>query len=268
LLSTQHFHGDGLLDSSSGQRILPESKDTCRQIVHDLVNNLSVIKSLAQLLDLSGSASDSTAEDIRSIQSMADHSSELCCQLQAHLKGGVAPSSLYKEVDLNTLIADSRAILESKLKPGTQLSLDLHGDLPLLIASESQLREVLFELVHNATRAIGKSGNFRSGRITVRTGLNEDTDAIPRTWHSLGDQLGVGHPFVEVVDSGCGMTDGVLNKMFEPNFTTAHDGHGLGMSSVLRIINEHGGSVAVTMRQGKGTTIRCMFPHIETLRDF
>jgi CheY-like chemotaxis protein len=111
-------------------------------------------------------------------------------------------------------------------------------------------------LITNASEAIGD----RSGAIEISTGVVEieqaglNSDLIP------ADMPAGTYVFVEVSDTGCGMTPEVKGRMFDPFFTTKFTGRGLGMAAVLGIMRGHGGAVEVRTEPDKGTAIRALLP--------
>ena len=132
------------------------------------------------------------------------------------------------------------------------MTFDLAPRLPPVPADVSQLRQVIINLLLNASEALGA----REGHIRIATGVT-----ARRTGESpievFGGQLSEGeHVYLEVADDGEGMTAEVKARMFEPFFTTRFTGRGLGLPVVLGIIRGHGGAVRVDSERGVGTTVR------------
>ncbi|KAG9393319.1 Histidine kinase- DNA gyrase B- and HSP90-like ATPase [Carpediemonas membranifera] len=114
--------------------------------------------------------------------------------------------------------------------------------LPLVRADEVQLGQVVQNLFANSVDAIGSS----SGTIVISTGAMP-TDEGPAA-------------FVRVADTGCGMDAAVMDRLFEPMFSTKFTGRGLGMAAVKGIVDTHGGSIDVESEVGAGTTFTVLFP--------
>ncbi len=111
-------------------------------------------------------------------------------------------------------------------------------DVPAIRGSESDLREVLINLVFNSVDAMPQGGT-----ITVAT--RAEADSI----------------IVEVRDTGGGMTEEVRQRCFEPFFTTKGErGTGLGMAIIYGIVQRHGGSISIESERGKGTTVLIRLP--------
>ncbi|MBK6304191.1 MAG: response regulator [Gemmatimonadetes bacterium] len=133
---------------------------------------------------------------------------------------------------------------------------DLAFGLPAVNADVAQLRQVIMNLIVNASDAIGDA----AGTITLAT---RQVDAT-RAWLDEfieGDRLDEG-PYVaiEVTDTGIGMSPDTARRIFEPFFTTKFTGRGLGLSAVLGIVRGHGGAIRVRSAEGMGTTFLVLLP--------
>jgi len=120
----------------------------------------------------------------------------------------------------------------------------------------SQVRQIIMNLVINASEAIGES----SGVITMSTGLMECTrEYLSESY--LQDELPDGsYVYLEVDDTGCGMSEEVRSRIFEPFFSTKFTGRGLGLAAVLGIVRGHRGAIKVSSDPGWGTCVRVLFP--------
>jgi signal transduction histidine kinase len=146
--------------------------------------------------------------------------------------------------DLNALIGDAVKLLQEELvqnEISTVPLLDL--SLPEISLDPSQIKQVLVNLVQNARQAIG-----REGTLTLATERVDD-------WAVLS-----------VSDTGGGIAPEILDRIWEPFFTTRSHGTGLGLALVRRIVEDHGGRVEVESRVSEGTTFRVFLPlHSENL---
>jgi CheY-like chemotaxis protein len=110
-------------------------------------------------------------------------------------------------------------------------------------------------LVLNAADAVGDA----PGRVTVRTSLADLDEDDLATW--LGGEQGGGlYACLEVEDTGTGMDEATRQRIFEPFFTTKQDGHGLGLSAVLGLVQGHLGAIEVKSAPGRGTRFRVALP--------
>jgi signal transduction histidine kinase/ActR/RegA family two-component response regulator len=122
------------------------------------------------------------------------------------------------------------------------------GDaLPEVVASESEVREAITNLLLNAVDAMPKGG-----ALVIRT--------VPRGWTDTNGQRKPSHVAVEVTDSGIGMDDETKKRCLEPFFSTkGKRGTGLGLAMVYGIMERHEGSIEIESRPGKGTTMSLVF---------
>jgi CheY-like chemotaxis protein len=131
--------------------------------------------------------------------------------------------------------------------------------LPAVEGDATQLRQVVMNLIVNASDAIGP----HTGQIAVTTGvLHATQDYLVQT--RFTPQLPTGdYVYLEVADTGCGMDEETLAKIFEPFFTTKTTGRGLGLSAVLGIVRGHNGTLKVQSEVGHGTTFRILLPALQ-----
>lgn len=143
---------------------------------------------------------------------------------------------------------------------GIEVSLELDRTI-VVMADPSQLTAVVWNLWNNAVEAMGPSG-----RLSVRVaGLSRDATqeqmGLDRNGESGGSTAAPGSArmaVLEIEDSGPGMPPDVQEMIFEPFFTTKRDGTGLGLATVQRLVEQHGGSIQVSSRPGEGTCLRVL----------
>jgi CheY-like chemotaxis protein len=143
------------------------------------------------------------------------------------------------------------------------LRYDLMADLPLCQADATQRRQVIRNLIINASEAIGD----RSGAITVATGAAWcDADCLRE--NHVDDNLAEGlSVHLEVAETGHAMSLEVRARIFDPFFTTKFTGRGLGLAAVLGIVRSHGGAIRVYSARGRGTTFKLLFPALAAASD-
>ena len=117
-----------------------------------------------------------------------------------------------------------------------EFELDQGEGVPLIEADPGQLQQVLLNLFANSEDAMG------AGIVEVRTALNDDGDLV-----------------VSVRDTGPGMPDEVVARIFETGFTTKDTGYGCGLPVCRRIVENHSGVIEVETEPGVGTTFTLMF---------
>ena len=228
-------------------------------IAHDFNNLLAAILGNASLGRMKLEAGDSPALHLSRIEQASKQAAALCKQMLDYSGKGkmeVGP------VHLSRMAEETLDLLRASISKRARLRLDLDPDLPLVQGDESQLRQVLMNLVINASEALGERG----GTIAIRTGpAGMAACDIERCQACHGaDNLGEG-PFValEVEDDGCGMDEETLSRLFDPFFTTKFTGRGLGMSAVLGIVRGHGGAICVESRPGAFSRFKVMLPCAE-----
>jgi CheY-like chemotaxis protein len=142
------------------------------------------------------------------------------------------------------------------------LTFDFASALPTFEGDATQIRQVIMNLITNASEALGGE----SGSVSVATGAmvcdREFLDATGAAFLSGLDELPQEGEYVylEVTDTGCGMEPETLERIFDPFFTTKMTGRGLGMAAALGIVRGHKGLMRVNSKAGKGTTFRILFP--------
>lgn len=190
---------------------------------------------------------DSPAQDtLANIISAANQSRELTGQLLAY--GGQRPTRP-KPVDMVQLVDDMLPLLNSSIAAEIRLEVDTATSLPVVTGDPTQLRQVVLNLVINASDAYSRDdGNVSLRLIPTRIDAPDTVDDL-----AAGQYIRV-----EVEDSGCGMDADTMNSMFNPFFSTKVSGRGLGMSIVHQIIRSHGGQIRVESELGRGSKV-CIF---------
>nr|HMQ14132.1 response regulator [Candidatus Competibacter phosphatis] len=177
----------------------------------------------------------------------------LCRQILAYSGKG---RFVIDDIRLGNLVGDMFSLLQSSISKKATLNLNLKEPLPPLHGDPGQIRQVIMNLVTNASEAIGD----RSGVITISTGLMQCSREYlceAYLYENLAEGLYV---WFEVSDTGTGMDQETQRRIFEPFFTTKFTGRGLGLSAVLGIVRGHKGALKVYSKPGKGTTVKVLFP--------
>ena len=156
------------------------------------------------------------------IEIAARRAAELCGQMLAYSGKG---AFMLEPIDVRQLIEGMGHLLEASISKKAELVLDLEDDLPLFKGDPSQIRQVVVNLLTNASESLGDTGS----RVTIRTGRAEyDDKALRRTF--LADERREGsYVYLEIVDDGCGMDQDTQERMFDPFFSTKFTGRGLGL---------------------------------------
>ena len=222
-------------------------------IAHDFNNLLAGIMGNTSLALLELPRSAAARPLLERAEATARVASELTRQMLAYSGRG---RFVIESLDLSGLVEEMTRLLEVSLSSRAVLRFDIARGLPLVEMDPSQIRQVVMNLVTNASDAVEGT----SGSIQVRTGLvRADAAYLDSYWLADGVEVG-DFVFVEVSDTGCGMTRETQDRLFDPFFTTKVSGRGLGMAAVLGIVRGHRGAIKVYSEEGEGTTIKVLLP--------
>lgn len=225
-------------------------------IAHDFNNILAAILGNADLALLHMPPEAVGRDSLLEIQVAARRASGLTDQMLAYSGRGAL---IFEGVDLPSLVQEMAQLLEVSHTKKAIVRYQIEEDLPAINGDVSQLRQVVMNLVTNASEAIGEEG----GLITVETGVTEATpEYLAGTY--CDDELPRGrYVYLEVADTGCGMGEEAQSRIFEPFFTTKFTGRGLGMAAVLGIVRAHKGAIDIQSEVGNGSTIRVLLPALD-----
>lgn len=227
-------------------------------IAHDFNNLLMVILGNLELARMSIPARSPALSNINDAASGARRAAELSRQMLAYSGQGIF---LKDALDLNGLVRDMVSLLKVSISKSASLDLRLAEDLPLIMADDGQMQQIIMNVIINASEALGEQG----GGITVTTSVREcDEKALMQSY--LEDKPPPGR-FValEISDCGCGMDEETRRRLFDPFFSTKFVGRGLGMSAVLGIVRGHDGAIMVESAPGVGTKVTILFSASEEM---
>ncbi len=222
-------------------------------VAHDFNNLLVAILGHADLAMSTLEPGSPLVRDLAPIIEGAEQAADLCQQMLAF--AGQGPMTL-EEVDLGHLIAQMKDLLSSSLPGRVRLELDAPTDIATIQADPTQMQQVVMNLLLNAGEAIGDS----AGTVTISIAVEVCDDEF-LTQSDLEDHPSPGsYAVLSVTDTGCGMSEEVRGRLFEPFFSTKFTGRGLGSSAILGIARSHGGTVLVETEVERGSTVRVLFP--------
>ena len=223
-------------------------------VAHDFNNLLTAMIGFTDLLLERHGPGDPSFNDLQQIKQNANRATNLVRQLLAFSrKQNLEPDLLDPQDALNDLSNLLRRLLGEQVK----LKLDHQRGAGRVLADRGQFDQVIINLAVNARDAMPEGGP-----LVIRT-LRQDLDKpLPKS----GEVIPAGsYVVVEVEDQGSGIPKDVIDRIFEPFFSTkaVGQGTGLGLSTVYGIIHQSGGYVTVESTVGKGTTFRLLFPRVE-----
>lgn len=222
-------------------------------IAHDFNNLLTGIHGHAGLLRLSSDSYPELLPHIGEIEQAAQRASELCQQMLDYSGHNRHED---QRLDLNATIKQTLPLLRHSMDKKAELNFDPEETLPAFMGDPTQVRQILMNLVINASDAFRGS----HGIIKVHTGvMRASRKYLDETVYD--DDLPEGdYVFVEVADNGEGMSEEVLAKIFDPFFTTKKEGRGLGLATTIGIVRSHGGAIKIHSQQHQGTIFRVLLP--------
>lgn len=219
-------------------------------IAHDFNNILAIIIGRCSL---AGMEPEKAGKHIPEIEKAANRAAELCRQMLAYAgKAQLAKT----RVDMQVLVTEMVAMLKATLPPNAVIRSDLSAKIATIEGDASQLRQIVMNLIINASEAIGAE----QGEIRVSLARTVVTADYPvRDYHGKAIPSGE-YVCLEVTDNGCGMDEETKWRIFEPFYSTKFIGRGLGMSAVLGIIMSHNGALQLFSKPGEGTTFKIYLP--------
>ncbi|MBJ6724498.1 PAS domain S-box protein [Geomesophilobacter sediminis] len=225
-------------------------------IAHDFNNILTAILGNADLALMKVPNESPATDNLHRIERAAAQAGELAKQMLAYSGRG---KFVIEPLDLNQLLEEMLHMLEVSISKKAALRLHLARPLLSVEADATQLRQVIMNLVINASEAIGD----QPGVISITTGCMDCEHSYLNDVWVEGDIPAGRYVFLEVADDGCGMDRETMAKIFDPFFTTKFTGRGLGMAAVLGIIRGHKGAVKIYSEPGRGSTFKILLPALE-----
>lgn len=211
---------------------------------HEIRNPLTSIRSTIQYLKnrITDHEDKSMAEDLIN---EVDRINDI---IQGMLSFAKPVELRIEETDFYQLISQTiRMVKNSAEKKGIKLELDFDSDCKIIFVDTGQIKQVLINILMNAVQAIQKPAGII--KISVR-GLTSEYKPLDRNTFYL----------IEIRDNGPGIPQNLLEKVFDPFYTTKQEGTGLGLSITYSIINRHRGDIEIQSELGKGTIVKIKLP--------
>jgi len=221
-------------------------------VAHDFNNLLTVIRGYSELLlDYIPQGND-LREKVEEIDRAAQRAATLTRQLLSFTRK--QPFDPEHRIDVNKILSSMQMMIRSLLTRGHTVSLDLATDLGLTRGDQTQIEQIVLNLVINARDAMPSGGT-----VKLKTG-NIELDEAFASQHP-GSRPGA-YVFLSVSDTGVGMTEEVKAHIFEPFFTTksGEQGTGLGLAIVYGVVKQTGSYIAVESEVDHGATFTVYFP--------
>jgi PAS domain S-box-containing protein len=223
-----------------------------RGIAHDFNNLLGGVLAQSELGLAQRDSGSYPEEELIAIRNVAIRGSEIVRQLMIYAGRETDTVGL---ADVSQIVKEMIELLRVSVSKHAALEMYLRQDLPAIRSNAAQIRQIVMNLVTNASEAIGD----RDGVIRVTT-----THATVGRAAAITKGLAQSDYLqLEVADTGCGMSQETQARIFDPFFTTKSEGHGLGLAVVDGIVRSLGGVIHVSSEPGKGTTFQILLPCAE-----
>lgn len=224
-------------------------------VAHELNNPLTSVSGYTQLLLRESAIPEGMRDDLKQIHTQAERAARIVQNLLVFAREHKAERSLtnFNEVIRNTLSLRAYQLRVDNIA----VVLELDANLPMTVADPYQMQQVILNLINNAHHAMTERG--KTGKITLRTGLSMAQNGTMTRQKP--------HLFFSIADTGVGISERALNKIFDPFYTTkpVGQGTGLGLSICYGIVKEHGGRIWAESEMGVGTTVTVELPLLQTV---
>jgi two-component system, cell cycle sensor histidine kinase and response regulator CckA len=220
-------------------------------VAHDFNNLLTAMIGFCDLLLQRHSPAEQSFSDIMQIKQNANRAAGLVRQLLAFSR---QQSLQPKVINITDALSELSALLRRLLGPAIELKVKHARDLWFIKVDKGQFEQVVINLAVNARDAMENSGVLK---ITTSNYLNKKTFAQNHDSMPPGEYV-----LIEIEDTGCGISMDIIDRIFEPFFSTkaVGSGTGLGLSTVYGIVRQTGGFIFVDSMVGKGTNFRIFLP--------
>ncbi len=229
------------------------------RMAHEIRNPLAAISGSIQVLQCSDAQPQRSAEkepDHKLLMDIVVREVDRLSDLIGDFLLYSRPAALATEdVCLAELVEEVAKVSEARPTEGIEIALELDSSLHVS-ADRAQMTAVVWNLWNNALQAIEGKGRITVRVLAAEQDLTQDGSSMNRNIQGAGPSLACTETagvLLEVEDSGSGIPIDVQERIFDPFFTTKPDGTGLGLATVQRIIEQHGGSIHVSTKENVGT---------------
>lgn len=222
-------------------------------IAHDFNNILTVIRGNAEICLMNESGNAKVVPLINDIITASTRAAELTRQMLTYAGKGFFE---LKRIDIATEVRGLTPLLRSSVPTTIDLIIESTDEPFLVRCDPGQLNQVLMNSVANASEAIGD----KYGTIRIKTRRSKfSQDNLPR-FVLEPENIKAEHICLEIADDGCGMAQEVIEKVFDPFYSTKFTGRGLGMAAIMGIMKRHLGGIVLESVPGNGSVFCFYFP--------
>ena len=221
-------------------------------LAHDYNNMLTAMLGNVDLI-LCEDIPDSVRETATDIKAMMLKAATLVRRMLSYASRSEPQD---ERIDFNVLVRDIVRIMKRAIPDNAVVNIAPAVGVPYVMADTAMFWQVVMNLVVNACDAL----EGKEGIVTVSVGAGSYDAADLASYYGARPLPGGDYVEIDVTDTGCGMDAETRQRIFEPLFTTKAKGNGLGLASVMTILNAYSGGVKVESEKGKGTTFRVVVP--------
>ncbi len=220
------------------------AQETASELAHDLKNYLGVLIGNVELA-LTRITPEQKSQMKNSFQAISDTSREIV-QFVENMMIYRDDKSEFREVDLPAAVRALMRFCRSQVAFQTiKFVRRVGSDFPSAIpVKEDQIRRVIVNLLVNAAEALSQCADKENKQIIIEMNTRPEE----------------GMAVIKVIDNGPGIDKGLLSKVFKERFTTKDRGHGIGLMSVFKIVQAHGGQIQIDSKIGEGTSFEFTLP--------
>ncbi len=223
-------------------------------IAHQFNNLLGVVMGNLELAMNGADVNAALLKRLNAAMTASQRAAEVSTLMLAYL--GQKPGHA-KPLNLVAFCRENLPSLKLIVPSTVTLQTRFSDNKPVILADAAQMRQILTNLVTNAGEAIGN----KTGIVQISTGIVQSEDmadiqAVPLDWKPATSD----YAFLDVSDTGDGMSTDVRERIFDPFFSTRFIGRGLGLAVVEGIVRSHNGAIVVMSAPGHGSTFRILFP--------
>ncbi len=227
----------------------------CRGVAHDFNNILGIIIGNTELAMEDISPRDDAREFPEEIITAGLRARDVVRQLLSFSR---KTEQKKRPMKIQTIIGESVRLLRASTSSSIEIRTDIPAELRRITGDPTQIHQVAINLCTNAAHAMEENGGTMEialAEIELEAEFSSNSFSIPPGKYIR----------LRVADTGCGIDPAVLDKIFDPYFSTKNidKGTGIGLSVVHGIVKNHGGAVSVSSEPGRGTVVNVLFPAVD-----
>ncbi|AFM27577.1 signal transduction histidine kinase [Desulfomonile tiedjei DSM 6799] len=232
-----------------------------KEIAHDFKNILIIIKGFTELAIESIRKDGKPHLHLQTVIEAATRGEKVVSQM---LTLSLPDKQAMRQIDIVPIVAETIGLLRASVPDTVSIRFGVSEDMRPILADATQIHRLLLNLCTNSVHSMRECGGLlhvELGRVELDPGMAADIHPTLKPGSYLQ---------ITVSDTGCGIDPDIMERIFEPYFTTKTNGEGsgLGLAVVSRIVKGHGGAITVKSVPGKGTTCQAFLPTVECASTF